>query len=1012
MQVARPRRWRALAACLLFCGSAAWAEEMPIRLYTMSDGLVRNRIIKIKRDSRGYLWFATAEGLSIFDGYQFTNFTTDDGLPNRLVNDVLETQSGEYWIATNVGLCRYNPKATTTAQRFVLHPLGSSKESNQVNALLERRDHSIWAGTEAGLWRLNPAAVESKAETVPLPWPAGEAQHAEVLLEDRRGILWVGGEDALYAIWPLGKTTRFSSAKGLPLNHIHSLTEDGQGRVWVATPFGLGAIVANPRPDRQIIKRVYSSKDGLPVDNVTQVFQSYDGKLWVGSLGLFEFTPDAPDPHDMCRSVSSSLEGGFIFSIAEDLDHNLWAVSDANGAVKITRHGFARFTGADGLQSFRVHALSMDGRGKVYVMAGTKTLTVHQFDGKRFIAADPLLPPGIHFTWGESQFTLQDHEGEWWLPTDHGVLRVAAVSRLANLARQLPKAAYTTRQGLPGNIVLRLFEDSRGDIWIGCFEGLARWDRKTEKVRAYGFDEVLGHAADRPPRMVTTNFFAEDSQGRIWIGFYPFGLARFRDGHFDFFSGPDDLPAGQISWLYVDHFGRLWVASSQGGVSRIDDTAAAHPTFHTYTTAQGLSSNQVFSVVEDQSGRIYISGGRGVDRLDVATGTIRRFPLGDGLPSYEAHNSLRDRTGTLWFGSGNGLSRYVPESDSPSRPLSPLIRRLLIDGKAYPVSDLGESNVSGPSLGWSRNNLHIEFASLHFTFGEVLRYQYRLEGADKDWSPAADQRTVNYANLAPRDYRFVVRAVNGDGRYSAADATISFTILPPFWRSWWFVALSVCATLSFLYAGYRYRLKQVVAIERIRTRLASDLHDDIGSGLVEIAIASEIAKAGHHTASTELLQRVGDRARQLRDSISDIVWSVDPRNDHLEDVIGRIRQNAFSLLECNGRRVEFHAPEDKATRGLSLTADRRRHLLLVCKEALANVAKHADASLVSIDLKLNSHMLTLDVCDNGRGFHPEVSHAGLGLRSMKRRASEVGGELVVESSPGGGTRLIFRLPLE
>src|SRR5262249_38208293 len=505
------------------------------------------------------------------------------------------------------------------------------------------------------------------------------------------------------------------------------------------------------------------------------------------------------------------------------------------GVSKVIRHGFSSFAGADGLKGLRVHGLTTNSRGDLYVIAGFNSHTIHRFDGKRFVSVDPWVPPGYSYGWGETQITFEDHMGDWWVPGQR-LLRYAAVAHLADLARHPPKAAYTRKQGLPANVVLRIFEDSRGDIWIGCFEGMARWLRKDNRIQAFTADEVLGSTNERPPRMVTPYFFTEDTHGSIWIGMYPFGLARFRLGRFDFFSVTDGLPPGRISGLYVDHLGRLWVASSYGGATRIDDTVADRPTFHTYTTAQGLSSNQVFSIAEDKSGLVYLSGGRGVDRLDVATGTIRSFALGEGIPAYEMHQILRDRTGALWFGSGYDFSRYIPEPDSLRPPQPPLIRRISIQGKTFPVSDLGESVVSGLTLGPGQNNLRIEFASLHFSFGEVLRYQYRLEWADKDWRPLTDQRTVNYANVTPRSYRFVVRAVNGVSPVSGAKGTVSFTILPPFWRSWWFVALALSATASLLYAGYRYRLQQAVAIERIRTRLASDLHDDIGSGLVEIAI--------------------------------------------------------------------------------------------------------------------------------------------------------------------------------
>jgi ligand-binding sensor domain-containing protein/signal transduction histidine kinase len=1003
MKWGRAHYSRVLAWCLLLCiFTAAVAEELPLRVYTTSDGLLRNRPSKIVRDSHGYLWFATGEGLSIFDGYQFTNYTTDDGLPNRLVSDVLETQAGAYWIATYSGMCRYSPKASAGAERFVCYRVGHSKESNQINALIEGRDHSIWIGTDDGLWRLNHDSEKSEAQAIALPWPVNEGRQVNALLEDRDGTLWVGAENGLYARWPSGDATRLNKAAGIPAIIVRSLLQDSQGRIWAGTHFALLA-VASDRAIKRIVAHLYWKKITIAV------FQTSDGKLWVGGVGLFHFQPEAAAPRDMVRSVATSLEEGFVSSMAEDLDHNLWVVSDALGVSKFIRHGFSSFGSADGLKGVRIHALTTSSHGDLYVVAGLNNHTIHRFDGKHFVSVDPWIPAGYSFAWGETQIAFEDHMGEWWVP-GQGLLRYAAAAHLADLATHPPKATYTMKQGLPADVVLRIFEDSRGDIWVGCFEGLARWQRRDDRIQAFTEKEVLGDASARPPRMVTPYFFTEDTHGSIWIGMFPFGLARFHDGRFDFFSAANGLPPGRISGLYVDHLGRLWVASSQGGASRVDDTQADRPIFHTYTTAQGLSSNQVFSIAEDQSGLLYLSGGRGVDRLDVATGTIRRFPLGEGLPTYEVHQILRDKTGALWFGSGYGLSRYIPEPESLRPPQSPLIRRLSIQGKAFPVSDLGESTLSGLALAPGQNNLRIEFASLHFSFGEVLRYQYRLEGADKDWSPLTDQRTVNYANLAPRSYRFEVRAVNGDGLFSATNAAVSFTVLPPFWRRWWFLAFSLAMTVSILYAAYRYRLKQVVAIERIRTRLASDLHDDIGSGLVEIAIASELAKTPQ-ASGTELLQVVGDRARQLRDSISDIVWSVDPRHDYLGDLVARIRQNTFSLLECNGRQVEFHAPEDHAVLGTWLAADRKRHLLLVCKEALTNVARHAGASRISVVLSLHKGTLTLEVRDNGRGFNPEVAYAGLGLRSMKRRSREVGGNLIVESAPGRGTRLVFSLPL-
>ena len=351
----------------------------------------------------------------------------------------------------------------------------------------------------------------------------------------------------------------------------------------------------------------------------------------------------------------------------------------------------------------------------------------------------------------------------------------------------------------------------------------------------------------------------------------------------------------------------------------------------------------------------------------------------------------------------------MPEPDRSSAPQTPRIRVLRIAGQSSSVPVLGESAVGGLKLGAAQNNLRIEFASLHFASGEVLRYQYRLEGADREWSPPTDQQTVNYSSLSPGSYRFVVRAVNGEGQASAGSATIVFAISPPVWRQTWALLLAACVLATALYAGHRYRVKQLLHLERIRTRLASDLHDDIGSGLAEIAILTEVAETQPAAGGGDLLRRAGDRARELREAMSDIVWSVDPQHGNVSDLIARVRQSVFSLMEANGGRVTFEGPGDSVT--AVMAPDRARHVLMITKEALTNVLKHAEASEVTVRLRVDNRILTLEVLDDGRGFDPDKPHSGMGLRNLRRRAAESGGELRVESRPGKGAKLHLALPL-
>jgi signal transduction histidine kinase len=310
----------------------------------------------------------------------------------------------------------------------------------------------------------------------------------------------------------------------------------------------------------------------------------------------------------------------------------------------------------------------------------------------------------------------------------------------------------------------------------------------------------------------------------------------------------------------------------------------------------------------------------------------------------------------------------------------------------------------------SKDNLLIEFVAPCFRDERDLAYQYRLDGVDENWSPPSPMRSVNYAHLAPGSYRFAVRAVLPAGGVSATPATFAFRIARPAWQQPWFVALLALAAAGIAYALHRSRVQRILALEGIRTQIATDIHDDMGSGLSQIAILAEVAKREPDARARGHMEEVARLARTLRDSMSDIVWAVDPRRDRFGDLVQRMRQAAFNLLEAEGLRVEFRAPSDDALEGLDLAPDRRRHLLLVLKESLSNVARHAHASEVAIEIRVDRGFLHLSIRDDGRGFDPVATTSGHGLSSLRQRAAKLGGTIQIDSRPGGGTRIDLAVP--
>jgi signal transduction histidine kinase len=324
----------------------------------------------------------------------------------------------------------------------------------------------------------------------------------------------------------------------------------------------------------------------------------------------------------------------------------------------------------------------------------------------------------------------------------------------------------------------------------------------------------------------------------------------------------------------------------------------------------------------------------------------------------------------------------------------------------------------GITLPYHRSRIDLRFAGLSFRDPSRLRYQMRLrQGAP--WRDASGSPSFQLVDLPPGNYHPEVRASLDGTRWSAAAAGVSFSVRPPFWRTAWFVTLAAASLGIAAYAIYRYRLSHLLRLERVRTRIAADLHDDIGASLSRIALQAELVRregTPRPPPADRLLAEMGESARELVDSMSDIVWSIDPRRDDLASLAARAREFALGVLEPRGISLDFSAPPD-ATQ-IRLSPEPRRHLYLILKEAVNNAARHAEARHVWIELARGKEGLRLEVRDDGQGIPSPAgpgagrpARGGQGLPNLKSRAKQMGGELEVISSPGQGTLLRLLLPL-
>jgi ligand-binding sensor domain-containing protein len=508
-----------LPLLLLMPAVGAYAERLPIKTYTTADGLGDSRVLRIVKDSRGFLWFCTAAGLSRFDGYAFTNFGSEQGLPHAPVNDLLETRAGTYWVATDDGLFRFDPRGSPPADTRRGAPMfarvaqdDSDRHAAEITVLREARDGTIWVGSNKELYRLDQTGGHVTLRRVEIGLLNNFPEQREIvdLLEDRRRSLWIATPLGLYRRRADGSTARYAIRDGLPGESFSSLLEDHEGHLWATTrDAGFFRLKDNDGQAAPVVDVAFHQKDGLPHHWVNHLFQTSDHRFWVATwAGIAEFFPTGNPEGRRFRAYGTrnGLTELFVAGITEDFGGSLWLRTHTVGAMKIARDGFTMYGERDGINY--VHAIFEDGVGnlcfKGWVLGDARTsvfegakldlVTASEpsrfarfgcFDGRRFdwfqLSAIKL------FGWVLPNITLQARSGEWWVGSEAGLYRFPGADHFAQLQKARPLALYTATDPTPGTQVFRLFEDSSGNIWVSTLSaatgGLFRWEPHDGRVR-------------------------------------------------------------------------------------------------------------------------------------------------------------------------------------------------------------------------------------------------------------------------------------------------------------------------------------------------------------------------------------------------------------------------------------------------------------------------------------------------------------------------------------------------
>lgn len=1000
-----PTRSRIVSALLLvallmgrplFATETSSAQRFCVDAWGTEDGLPQNSVISMIQSRDGYLWFGTLNGLVRFDGIRFSVFdeSNTEGLKSSRIVKVFEDSQRNLWLGTETA-----GAALIKNGHVVNLDLGLGRPANSLS-ICEDPSGAVWLYTVDGeLGRFQNQRMDV--------WTVGAERFSRyrAVIAEKSGLIWVGWDQSLMCLDP----KKVSSAAALPQLEVlpigkldfllasklggHWRMADGLIQRWKGDqveqswvypwPYGTTVTAACETKEGHLIvgtlgEGVFwfdakgkptriSKADGLSANSVLSLHVDNEGSLWVGldGGGLNRVTLQLFEP--LAESIGLTVQ-----SAAEDADGGLWFSSNNEGIAKYKEGALKIFGSSFGpMNRFNMRAILVDRQKRVWA--------------------------GAHLTFGAGLFQLRN-----------GAFQPVGIGAID------PK-------------VSAIFQDRAEKIWVGTQGGLARWDEKDWKV----FTTRDGLSAN------LVRAIADDSAGNLWIGTERGGLNRFRDGKFTAFRQSNGFPSDNISSLYVDAENVLWVGTFSSGLVRFQNGKWTH-----YTIRDGLLSNGIDYLIEDDQGCFWIGSNTGLMRVskkalnDFATGVAefvpcRGFSKRDGLPASECTlgsqpAACRTRDGKLWFPTVAGLVAVNPKSfHADTNPPPVMIESIQIEGEKQNTNNFRSTLPEKVTVAAGKQHFEIQYTSLNLSAPESVRFKYRLEGHEADWIEVGNSRVARYSQVPPGEYVFHVAACNEDGVWNEKGSRLAIVVLPPFWRTWWFLTLLALGLLALIVAIVHFistqklqrqleGLRQQQALEKERARIARDIHDQLGASLTQVSLLGEMVESDKDSPEEveAHARQISQTALETSRALDEIVWTVNPSNDTLDGLINYICKHAQEYLAVAGLRYRLEVPADLPTTPISPEA--RHNIFLAAKEAVTNVVRHARASEVWIRLHLRPTSFTFEIEDNGRGpggAKEKAAQSRNGLSNMRKRMEDVGGEFVMEPGTNGGTRVRLTAPL-
>jgi ligand-binding sensor domain-containing protein/two-component sensor histidine kinase len=1046
-------------AALWFLSTSILAQDYIIKQIRIEDGLSQSTIFSSLQDREGYMWFATRSGLNRYDGYKFNLYfnhpkdstsLSDDG-----TNSLYEDRNGNLWVGTIYGnINRFNRTNETFVYKnasdfldvlpdqtddFYEYPLSFSRnQKTTITSIAEDTEGKLWIGTwGCGIIVIDKYFKKYRHFYFDVNNPTGlKTNRIMDLLFDVDGKLWVatfgGGLTRITKSFANSKE-QFSFDTLLQGNDIFSLSDnkllnlfqDSNMNIWIGSYYG-GLIL------------IQNDQTKLPF-----------GKAKIDC--------------QQCPISTANYSSNTIMSFAEDKEHYLWIGTFGGGLIRYDKnkneslHFFNDPMNQYSLGDNDVLSLCTDRSGIVWAGShlGAGITKIYK-NNARFNRVKH--EPGKSNTLNDDVVwsIYKDDENILWIGTYKGGIN--KYDPASNTFSYLKKS--DVRNSLSSNHIRAIKEDSFGNLWIGTYDGgLNILNKKTNKVNVFKNDPlnplsiggnqvqdiliesdsvywiatfggglnkaiIKGNPIDQKlkfkkfinqkgnPQSISDNriyklFRSRD--GVFWICSYGGGLNSFDPKTEIFKRYPkntgleDNFNIENLMAIHEDEEGILWLGSYGGSLTSLDRSTGK---FKRYSFSEGITSGVVYGILEDDAKNLWISSDNGIFKLNLTSKEIKRYDIQDGLQSLEFSGGayLKDKSDIMYFGGISGYNYFDPHKIKSNNYIPPVV---ITSVKVFNEHIKGERKEL--VLDYKKNFISFEFASLDYSDPLDNQYSFMLEGLQNEWQVTeASSRTATYTNLSPGTYVFKVRGSNSDGVWGNNYASIKIIILHPFWQSWWFIVISVILMASFLYYLSTIRIKNLLAIEKLKSKLAADLHDNIGSGLTEISILSEVASRknnfGEMNSNTEL-KNISDISRKLVDSMSDIVWVVNPSRDSLHDLIIRLKDTYSELL--NSLQISFKTRNLEKLTDVKLPMEVKQNLYLIFKEAINNAIKHSKCKHITLETNLRNDVLEIVLNDDGIGFDESLLSKGNGLKNMENRAAQINGRIKIKSSVNHGTTIRF-----